>query len=102
MAEPLMSRRRQQTGSEISERSLDVPGVLAPARCEGMVWNTGDPPRRAWRRARDRAYKGETEVARSREGVRGAHSTDEAGESRAEGRGSAVVKREWRYVRGHG
>lgn len=30
-----------------SERSLDVPGVVAAARCEGMVWNTGDPPRRA-------------------------------------------------------
>ncbi|MCK4515730.1 MAG: hypothetical protein KAU31_10755 [Spirochaetaceae bacterium] len=47
MAEPLMSRRRQQTGLEDSERDLDISGVLVTARWEGMVWNTGDPPRQA-------------------------------------------------------
>lgn len=25
---------------------MDIPGVLAAARYEGFVWNTGDPPRR--------------------------------------------------------
>lgn len=29
----------------ISERRLDIPGVLAAARYEGFVRNTGDPPR---------------------------------------------------------
>ena len=40
---------------------------------------------------RDRAYKGQTEVARSREGVRGAHSTGEGGEKPLEGRGPTLV-----------
>ena len=40
-----MPRRRQQTTAMISERRLDIPGVLAAARYEGCVRNTGDPPR---------------------------------------------------------
>jgi hypothetical protein len=35
----------------------------------------GDPNPRAERPARDRAYKGETEVARRGKGIRGVHST---------------------------
>lgn len=40
---------------------------------------------------KDHAYKGQTEVARSREGVRGAHSTGEGGEKLLEGRGPTLV-----------
>jgi hypothetical protein len=42
-------------------------------------------------RAKDHAYKGQTENAGSREGVRGAHSTEEGGEKPLEGRGPALV-----------
>ena len=72
------------------EGTLDAPGVLATARSEGRVWNTGDP---TWRPTlgKDHAYKGQTESARSREGVRGARSTEEGGEKPLEGRGPALV-----------
>lgn len=72
------------------EGTLDAPGVLVTARFEGMVWNTGDPPRQP-ASGGDRAYKGQTEIARSREGVRGARSTGEGGEKPLEGRSPALV-----------
>jgi hypothetical protein len=46
-----MSRRRQQTVSEIPERALDIPGVWTTARWEGKVRNTRGPTRHAFRRA---------------------------------------------------
>lgn len=55
----------------------------------GMERNTGGPPRQPTL-GKDRAYKGQTEVARSREGVRGARSTREGGEKPLEGRGPAL------------
>jgi hypothetical protein len=72
------------------EGTLDAPGVLVTARFEGMVWNTGDPPRQP-ASGEDRAYKGQTEIAWSREGVRGARSTWEGGEKPLEGRSPALV-----------
>ena len=73
------------------ELPLDIPGVLVTARCEGRTRNTGDPTPHAERPARDRAHKGETEVARRGEGVRGAHSTEEGGDKPLEGRGPALM-----------
>lgn len=63
---------------------LDASGVLVAIRCEGWMRNTGDP---TWqmKSGEDRADKGQTETARSREGVRGARSTVEAGDKLAEG-----------------
>jgi RNA-directed DNA polymerase len=72
------------------EGMLDAPGVLVTARFEGMGWNTGGPPRQP-ASGGDRAHKGETEIARSREGVRGARSTWEGGEKPLEGRSPALV-----------
>ena len=73
------------------ELPLDAPGVLVTARCEGRTRNTGDPNPHAERPARDRAYKGETEVAQRGKGVRGAHSTGEGGDKPLEGRGPALM-----------
>ena len=72
------------------EGMLDAPGVVVTARFQGTVWNTGDPPRQPTS-GKDRAYKGQTEIARSRKGVRGARSTEEGGEKPLEGRGPALV-----------
>ena len=72
------------------EGTLDAPGVLVTARFEGMGWNTGDPTRQPTS-GEDRAYKGQTENARSREGVRGVRSTEEGGEKPLEGRDPALV-----------
>jgi len=69
--------------------TLDALGVLAAARCDGMVGNTRGPP---WRptSGKDHAYKGETESAGSQEGVRGVRSTCEGGEKPLEGRDPAL------------
>ncbi len=72
------------------EGTLDTPGVLVTARFEGMERNTGGPPRQP-ASGEDRAYKGQTEIVRSREGVRGARSTGEGGEKPLEGRSPALV-----------
>lgn len=73
---------------------LDASGVLVATRCEGWMRNTGDPTRQP-KSGEDQADKGQTETAGSREGVRGARSTVEAGDKPAEGRspasGEAVV-----------
>ena len=45
MAEPLISRRRQQTAPE-NGGAQDTPGVGKRARKEGLMRNWGDPPRR--------------------------------------------------------
>jgi hypothetical protein len=69
---------------------LGLPGVGAAARFDRMVWNTRDPSRRPTSGG-DRAHKAGAESARSRAGVRGAHSTGEGGEKPLEGRGPALV-----------
>lgn len=72
------------------DRALGLPGVWAAARREGSVRNTRDP-RRQPALGEDRAHKAAAESARSRKGVRGARSTDEARDNRVEGRGPALV-----------
>jgi len=72
------------------ERALGLPGVRAAARFEGTVRNRRDPTRQPTS-GKDRAYKAGAEVARSREGVRGVHTTDEGGENPPEGRDPASV-----------
>src|SRR3990172_9154974 len=72
------------------ERTLGLPGVWAAARFEGGVRNRRDPTRQPTS-GKDRVYKAGAEVARSREGVRGVHSTWEGGEKPLEGRDPASV-----------
>ena len=75
----------------VSERSVGLPGVWAAACSERAVWNRRDPPRQPTS-GKDSRYKPGGEVLESREGVRGAHSTDEAvHENAVEGRGLASV-----------
>ncbi len=72
------------------EGALDLPGVLAAARFDRTVWNTRGP---TWQptSGEDRTHKARAESGRSREGVRGVHSTDEGGDNPLEGRGPALV-----------
>ena len=74
----------------VPERALGLPGVWAAARFEGAVRNRRDPTRQPTS-GKDRAYKAGAEVARSREGVRGVHTTVEGGEKPLEGRDPASV-----------
>ena len=88
-----MSRRRQKTVSlREPERKLDLLGVGAVARFERAMRNRRDPTWQA-ESGEDRAYKEKSEIVRSREGVRGARSTEEVVDNTMEGRGPALVKR---------
>ena len=69
---------------------LGLPGVRAAARFDRTVRNTRDPSRRPTSGG-DRAHKAGAESARSRAGVRGAHSTGEGGDKPLEGRSPAWV-----------
>jgi hypothetical protein len=69
---------------------LGLPGVWAAARFDRGVRNTRDPSR-PLTSGTDRTYKAGAESARSRAGVRGAHSTAEGGDNPLEGRGPALV-----------
>jgi len=73
-----------------SDQALVLPGVLAAARIEGSTRNTRDPTRRA-SSGGSRAYKAGAEIARCREGVRGARSTGDRRDKRREGRRPALV-----------
>lgn len=74
-----------------SERSVGLPGVEAAACSERAVWNRRGPPRQPTS-GKDSGYKPGGESVESREGVRGARSTDEAvDENAVEGRGLASV-----------
>src|SRR3990172_7910504 len=75
----------------VPERALGLPGVWAAARFEGAVRNRRDPTRRP-ASGKDRTYKAGAEVVRSREGVRGVHSTDEGGDKPPKGRDPASVR----------
>ena len=71
------------------ERTLDLLGVETAARDHRAERNRRDPTRCLTSGQTD-AYKGQTEIAAGREGVRGAHSTDEGGLHKPlEGRGPA-------------
>jgi hypothetical protein len=73
------------------DRALDLPGVLTAARDHRNVRNKRGPTRCLTSR-QTAAYKGQTEIAAGREGVRGAHSTVEGGYKPLEGRGPASAK----------
>ena len=45
MAEPLTSRRRQQTASVITGTVQDVPGVWRKACGDSLIWNLRGPTR---------------------------------------------------------
>lgn len=90
MAEPVMSRRRQQTAPGRPGGAQDVPGVRRRARSESPARNRRGPTRRLTS-SEDRAYKPRAKrrgVGRESEG-RVVPSM--AGESRTEGRGPALV-----------
>lgn len=72
------------------ERALGFPGVVAAARLERTVWNTGDPSSQP-ASGKDRWYKARAEVERSGAEVRGVHSTEEGGEKPLEGRDPALI-----------
>jgi len=72
------------------DRALGLPGVLAAARFERVVWNTRDPSGQPTL-GKDRVHKARAESTRSRAGVRGAHGTGEGGDKPLEGRGPALV-----------
>lgn len=72
------------------ERALALPGVLAAARDNSTTRNRGGPPRQPASGKAGR-ISAEREIVRCRKGVRGGHSTVEAGESRAEGETPASV-----------
>lgn len=74
-----------------SDWSVGFPGVGAAACSERAVWNWRGPPRQPTS-GKDQGYKPGGESSWSREGVRGARSTDEAvHENAVEGRGLASV-----------
>lgn len=72
------------------ERLLGLPGVWVTARYEGMIRDRRDPTRQPTS-GKDRRYKVDSEVLRSREGVRGVHSTGEGGHKLLEGRDPALI-----------
>lgn len=72
----------------VPERLLDLLGVETAARDHRSERNRRDPTR-CPTSGQTGAYKGQTEVAPGREGVRGAHSTREGGDKPLEGRGPA-------------
>ena len=67
------------------ERALALPGVLAAARDDSSMRNRRDPTRQPTSGKASR-ISAERESGQCREGVRGGHSTEEAGETRVEGR----------------
>ncbi len=75
----------------VPERVLDLSGVWAAARLHRDSRNRRDP---TWQptSGKDPAYKGQTEIAGSQEGVRGARSTAEGSQHNLpEGRSPASV-----------
>lgn len=69
---------------------MDLPGVVAAARLDRTVRNTGDPSAQP-ASGKDHSYKARAEVGWSAAEVRGARSTEEGGEKPLEGRGSASM-----------
>ena len=87
-----MSRRRQQTAPRETGRDAGPPrGLEAAARFDRGIRNTGDPTRQP-ARAKAVSIRPMAEKTRSREGVRGARSTEEGRQDKLlEGRGPAWV-----------
>ena len=89
-AEPLISRRRQETAFHEPERTLDFPGVVGHGTSERTMRDRRDPSRQP-SQAKTQRIRPKAEIGGSRKGVRGARSTDEGGDKPLEGRGSASV-----------
>jgi hypothetical protein len=90
MAEPLMSRRRQQTAPARSGGVQDVPGVGRRARSDSPTRNRGGPTRPPTS-GKDPTYKPKVKwegVGRESEGL---IVLTTPGESREEGEGPALV-----------
>jgi hypothetical protein len=90
MAEPVMSRRRQQTASARSGGMQDVPGVWRRARSDSPTRNRRDPPRRS-PSDEGAAHKPSAKGRRAGRESEGLVVPQRRGESRAEGRGPALV-----------
>ena len=73
-----------------SEETLDVPGVEGHGTLDSAMRNRRDPPRQP-SQAKTRKIRPKAETSGSREGVRGARSTEEGGNKPLEGRGPASV-----------
>jgi hypothetical protein len=70
---------------------LELPGVPGGGTL-GKSNAEQERPYLAAKSGKDRAHKAEAEIARSQEGVRGVHSTDEGVQENAlEGRGPALI-----------
>jgi len=90
MAEPVMSRRRQQTAPARSGGVQDVPGVGRRARSDSPARNRRGPTRRLTS-SEDRAYKPRAKWSGAERESEGPVVPTMAGESRLEGRGPALV-----------
>jgi hypothetical protein len=89
-AEPVMSRRRQQTARVRTGAVQDVPGVRRRARSDGLTRNRRGPPRRPPSGA-GAAHKPRAKGRRVERESEGSIVPVRFGESRAEGRGPALV-----------
>ena len=90
MAEPVMSRRRQQTAPGRSGGVQDVPGVWRRARSDSSTRNRRGPPRRSSSDA-GVPYKPSAKGVRAGRESEGSIVLLMPGESRAAGRGPALV-----------
>ncbi len=90
MAEPVMSRRRQQTAPGRSGGVQDVPGVGRRARSDSPTRNRRDPPRQPTS-GKDPGYKPTAKCQGAGRESEGPIVLLMPGESRAEGRGPALV-----------
>lgn len=89
-AEPVMSRRRQQTASRRSGAMQDAPGVWRRARSDSPTRNRRGPPRRP-PSGKDRVDKPSAKRRGVERESEGRVVPTMRGESRAEGRGPALV-----------
>ncbi len=82
---------KAKDSDQIPKRSLDLPGVVGGGTSEGVMRNRRDPTRQP-SQAKTQGIRPEAESSGSREGVRGARSTDEGGQDKPlEGRSPASV-----------
>ncbi len=90
VAEPIMSRRRQQTAPARSGGVQDAPGVWGRACGHSLVWNRGDP---TWWRSSGRSdpYKSMAKWDGAGRESEGLIVLLTSGESRTEGEGPTLV-----------
>ena len=90
VAEPVMSRRRQQTASSRSGAMQDAPGVWRRARSDSSTRNRRGPPPRP-PSGKDPTYKPSAKWKGAERESEGRVVPSMLGESREEGRGPALV-----------